>query len=32
MMHIDTVKKFGNGKAEEWVGLAIVGRKREDIF
>jgi aryl-alcohol dehydrogenase-like predicted oxidoreductase len=32
MTLIDTVKIFGNGKAEEWIGLAIVDRKREDIF
>jgi aryl-alcohol dehydrogenase-like predicted oxidoreductase len=32
MMYIDTAKMYGNGKSEEWVGSAIAGRKREDIF
>ena len=31
-MYIDTAKMYDNGKAEEWVGLAIAGREREDIF
>src|ERR687889_214581 len=32
MTHIDTAEMYGNGKAEELVGQAIAGRKREDIF
>jgi len=32
MNHIDTAEMYGNGKAEELVGQAIAGRKREDIF
>ena len=32
MTHIDTAEMYGNGKAEELVGHAIAGRKREDIF
>lgn len=32
MTHIDTAEMYGNGKAEEVVGQAIAGRKREDIF
>jgi len=32
MTHIDTAEMYGNGKAEELVGQAIAGAKREDIF
>jgi len=32
MNHIDTAEMYGNGKAEELVGQAIAGRRREDIF
>src|SRR4051812_49325695 len=32
MTHIDTAEMYGNGKAEELVGQAIAGTKREDIF
>ena len=32
MTHIDTAEMYGNGKAEEMVGQAIAGRKREEIF
>ena len=32
MTHIDTAEMYGDGKAEELVGKAIAGRKREDIF
>jgi diketogulonate reductase-like aldo/keto reductase len=32
MTHIDTAEMYGNGKAEELVGQAIDGRRREDIF
>jgi diketogulonate reductase-like aldo/keto reductase len=32
MSHIDTAEMYGNGKAEELVGQAIAGTKREDIF
>jgi diketogulonate reductase-like aldo/keto reductase len=32
MTHIDTAEMYGNGKAEELVGQAIAGIKREDIF
>jgi len=32
IVYIDTAKMYGKGKAEERVGLAIAGRKREDIF
>lgn len=32
MTHIDTAEMYGEGKAEELVGQAIGGRKREEIF
>ena len=32
MTHIDTAEMYGNRKAEELVGQAIAGIKREDIF
>ncbi len=32
MTHIDTAEMYGNGKTEELVGQAIVGRKRDEIF
>ncbi len=32
MTHIDTAEMYGNGKAEELVGQAIAGRKRDEIF
>jgi diketogulonate reductase-like aldo/keto reductase len=32
MTHIDTAEMYGNGKAEELIGLAIEGQIREDIF
>jgi len=32
MTRIDTAEMYGNGKAEELVGQAVVGTKREDIF
>jgi diketogulonate reductase-like aldo/keto reductase len=32
MTHIDTAEMYGDGKAEEQVGQAIAGRKRDEIF
>ncbi len=32
MTHIDTAEMYGNGKAEELVGQAIAGTKRDEIF
>ena len=31
MTHVDTAEMYGNGRAEEWVGEAIAGR-RDEVF